>query len=149
MGCMVGYMLSWNTYGTWLQGDRRGWTKNGKVYGERGRLEDANLKAMKGRPVVLDREQREVVQAKIEEVAKRMGQRIYAIAVRSNHVHIVLENTEKAIARAAMQYKMETTLALQKRGLRGKVWARGYDKRFCFDDAAVRARVGYVEGHGE
>ena len=27
MSDMVGYMLTWTTYGTWLQGDERGWVK--------------------------------------------------------------------------------------------------------------------------
>jgi len=34
----VGYMITWTTYGTWLQGDERGYVKNGKVLRENKRL---------------------------------------------------------------------------------------------------------------
>jgi len=30
-----------------------------------------------------------------------------------------------------------------------RIWTKHYDKRFCFDDAAARARIGYVERHNE
>ena len=29
----LGYMVTWTTYGTWLQGDEQGYVKKGKVLG--------------------------------------------------------------------------------------------------------------------
>jgi len=31
MSKTLGYMLTWTTYGTWLQGDERGYVKDGQV----------------------------------------------------------------------------------------------------------------------
>jgi hypothetical protein len=28
----LGYMITWTTYGTWLQGDERGYVKNAKIH---------------------------------------------------------------------------------------------------------------------
>ncbi len=30
MASMIGYMLTWTTYGTWLRGDKRGYVKDGE-----------------------------------------------------------------------------------------------------------------------
>jgi hypothetical protein len=75
MAKTVGYMVTWTTYGTWLQGDRR----------------------------------------PIEETVRR--------------------------------YKNASTVALREKGLEGRVWTRGYDKRFCFDEASLEERIRYVQGH--
>ena len=29
---MIAYMLTWTTYGTWLQGDERGYGKDGETF---------------------------------------------------------------------------------------------------------------------
>jgi len=34
MAKTVGYMLTWTTYGTWLQGEKKGFVKDGEVMGE-------------------------------------------------------------------------------------------------------------------
>jgi len=39
MSEIIGYMLTWTTYGTWLQGDARGYVKNGKILSENKGLE--------------------------------------------------------------------------------------------------------------
>lgn len=47
----------------------------------------------------------------------------------------------------AARYKRATSQALREKGFKGKVWTRGYDKRFCFDEKSLRARVDYVKKH--
>jgi hypothetical protein len=36
---------------------------------------------------------------------------------------------------------------LKEIGLKGKIWARGYDKRFCFDQITLDKRIEYVQNH--
>ena len=31
MAGMIGFMATWTTYGTWLQGHKKGYVKNGKI----------------------------------------------------------------------------------------------------------------------
>jgi len=54
---------------------------------------------------------------------------------------------DKPIETAVARYKRAATKALRSKGITGKVWTKGYDKRFCFDQKALRERVKYVEGH--
>ncbi len=55
MGKTLGYMITWTTYGTWLQGDKRGYVKEGEISGENKRLREANLAAQRSKEVKLGR----------------------------------------------------------------------------------------------
>ncbi len=61
MGKMLGYMLTWTTYGTWLQGDERGWVKDGERLGANAGLKRSNEERMIQSAVRLNSEQKEVV----------------------------------------------------------------------------------------
>jgi len=69
--------------------------------------------------------------------------------VYSSHVHLVVGYVGKNIGRLVGRYKAAGRKALENDGLTGKVWTRGYDKRFCFDEKDLRARVAYVNRHNE
>ena len=43
MAKTLGYMVTWTTYGTWLQGDERGYVKNGKILSENPALKKVNI----------------------------------------------------------------------------------------------------------
>lgn len=47
MKVMIGYMVTWTTYGTWLQGDKRGYVKNGKILARNDKLKSANQRQQK------------------------------------------------------------------------------------------------------
>ena len=70
MGKTLGYMVTWTTYGTWLQGESKGYVKGGKVEGD-AELKKANEGNLKREPVRLTREQREIVRKAILEASKR------------------------------------------------------------------------------
>ena len=53
----------------------------------------------------------------------------------------------RPIEETVRRYKNASTVALREKGLEGKVWTRGYDKRFCFDEASLEERIRYVQGH--
>jgi len=42
MGKLIGYMVTWTTYGSWLQGDKRGYVKNGEILLAEKILEKSN-----------------------------------------------------------------------------------------------------------
>ena len=140
-------MLTWTMYGTWLQGNEKGFVKDSKVRGENIALKTDCEDKLKSSPVSLRRKEKEIVRKAILEAAKRFKQNIRAIVVCSNHVHIVCDYVEVPIGVLVSYYKNAGRKALQKSGYEGKVWTRGYDKRFCFDEKSFRARIKYVEGH--
>ena len=78
---MVGCMLTWTTYGTWLQGDRRGYVKNAEVLPADEDLYRANQKQMKFEPVRLSRKQRSIVRKTILGIAGKAEQKIPLTAV--------------------------------------------------------------------
>jgi REP element-mobilizing transposase RayT len=143
----VGYMLTWTTYGTWLQGEKKGYVKNGEVMGEKDRLKKDCEDKLKGPRVRLQGKEKKIVRKAILEAAKRFKQNIRAIEVCSNHVHIVCEYVDVPIGVLVGNYKNAGRKALQKCGHEGKVWTKGYDKRFCFDFKSLKNRIDYVERH--
>ena len=97
--------------------------------------------------VILSKAQQQMVKEAIIKEAQVQSQRIFALAVQPNHVHIVAEYVPQPISKIVAYYKKSARLALKDLGHKGKLWTRGYDKRFCFDEANLRQRIEYVEGH--
>lgn len=137
-------MLTWTTYGSWLQGDERGWVKNGRVLQPDIRLYLTNKQKLKSEPVKLKESQRRLVKEIIVAESKKINHRIYTLAVCSNHVHIVAEPCSESIPRIVKRYKRVGTYTLQKNGFNGKVWTKGYDKRYCFDVEDLENVINYV-----
>jgi REP element-mobilizing transposase RayT len=130
-----------------LQGEKKGFVKDGEVHGENIALKKSNTENMKQPPVRLGAREKEIVREAIIEAAKRFKQKIPAIAVYSNHVHIVCEYVDIPIDFVAGYYKNAGRVALRKRGFTGRVWTNGYDKRFCFNETELKARIKYVNKH--
>ncbi len=144
---MIAYMLTWTTYGTWLQGDKRGYVKDGKTYATNPGLYNSNRMALKHLPVYLSEDQRNLVKVQIIEEAERIGQKIYALTIQDRHVHLVAEKTNETIESAVHHYKRTATYVLRQNGFIGKVWTKGYDKRYCLNQGQLKARVEYVLRH--
>jgi len=147
MGKTWGYMVTWTTYGTWLQGDGRGYVRKGKVLGANAGLERANKRVLKGNAVKLRKAEREVAKNAILAEAERIGEKVVAALVWSSHVHVVIGGSGESIGKVVRQLKMATYHALREHGMNGRLWTRGYDKRFCFDEESLRNRIEYVRGH--
>ena len=142
-------MITWTTYGTWLQGDGRGYVKNGQTYDGNKALMQKNKKLQSQDMVKLSRNQQQVVRKAITREAGSQDQCIYALSVQSNHVHIVAEYTREPISKMVAYYKKSARLALKAAGHNGKLWTKGYDKRFCFDRTALEQRIKYVQNHNK
>ena len=117
-------MLTWTTYGTWLQGDKRGYVKNGIILSANQKLQAANRTSQKHPTVKLNTNLMLIVKNAIEKEAERIGQKIYAIAVCSNHVHLVLQKTTDKIENAIARYKNKSTYAVRVIGLDLKICTR-------------------------
>ena len=140
-------MVTWTTYGTWLQGDKRGYVKNGKILPQNDNLLRANKANQKYDTIKLSPRQKKVVHDAIIKESSIIGQKIFALAVCSNHVHLVLDYFPKPISDIVAYYKKAGRLALKEMGLTGKIWAKGYDKRFCYDEIILNRRIKYVKNH--
>ena len=147
MGKIIGYMITWTTYGTWLQGDKRGYVKDGKILRNNDALLQSNLKGLKNPATKCDSKHCAIVRRAILNKAQEIRQHIYAIAVCSNHVHIVAERTNESIEKVVSFYKNAARLALRSNGFNGRIWTKGFDKRFCFKQEELEKKINYVKDH--
>ena len=132
-----------------MQGDKRGYVKNGRILAQNGKLKSVNRRQQKYPKVKLNSEQKQIVENTITEEARRINHKIFAIAVCSNHVHIVASVSKESIEQTVHRYKYSATLALRKFGSEDKIWSRGFDKRFCFTDGELENKVRYGRGHND
>ena len=147
MSDIVGYMVTWTTYGTWLQGDRRGYVKNGVVLPENEKIETVNRELQKYDSIILTESEKETIRRVILDEAAAQGHKIHAIAVCTNHVHLIAEPCKLSIEEAVSRYKNKATMSLRKFGRPGRLWTKGFDKRFCFTPSELETRIRYVEKH--
>ena len=140
-------MITWTTYGTWLQGDNRGYVKNGKILPANPMLSDSNKQNLTKKPIKLSKTHRTIITKAIYEKAEQLKHKIYALAVSYNHVHIVIDNTPEPIGNIVKYYKMASQVALRKYGITGRLWTKGFDKRYCFDKQTLKSRIEYVNSH--
>lgn len=141
----LGYMLTWTTYGTWVQGDERRYVKDGETLPANRPLAIDNEEQLTKDAVILTVNQRKAIEAAIRAKANEIGQKLYAISVDSRHVHIVIDYTTTDTGLIVRYYKMAGQTALRKEGFSGRLWTKGFDKRFCFDEKSLYGRINYVK----
>jgi REP element-mobilizing transposase RayT len=147
MAKTLGYMITWTTYGSWLQGDKRGYVKEGKILPSSQPLANANKQNLSKEPVRLSDTHRQIVKDAILEKAKQLNQKMYALSVSCNHVHFVVGYIPMPMGLVVRHYKAVAQTALRKVGLAGRVWTKGFDKRYCFDEQTLKNRINYVKSH--
>ena len=147
MGKTLGYMVTFTTYGTWLQGDKRRFVKDGKILEPSKGLEQANKESQSSDKIILNKKQCEKVKNAILKEAARIREKILAILVWNKHTHIVIEGGGKPIDFVVNRLKTAAYYALKEQDFEGKMWTRGYDRRFCFNERELKARIEYVSKH--
>ena len=149
MAKTLGYLITWTTYGTWLQGDRRRYVKDGTICPANENLLQANRDLQIQDTIKLSKTHQDMVRDAIVKEASLQKQRIYALSVQSNHIHIVAEYIPQPIDKLVAYYKNAARIALKAIGHTGKLWTKGYDKRFCFDKQTLEQKIRYVQNHNK
>jgi hypothetical protein len=75
MAKTFGYMITFTTYGTWLQGSDKGFVTAGEVRGENIAIKKDCEKKLEKKIVRLGRREKEIVRDAIIEAAKRFQKR--------------------------------------------------------------------------
>jgi len=146
---MIGFMATWTTYGTWLQGNKKGYVKNGTILEANVELEKSNKELLKHDQIKIPKGLREIVKNAILKEAEEIGQKVYAIAICSNHVHIVVESIGMRCGYSVGRFKRAATKALRKFGFADIVWTKGFDKRYCYHQHELEMKIKYVRKHEE
>lgn len=145
MDPVLAVMHTFNTYGTWLRGDARGWVDKGMVFPPNPELEQMDSGRMRHPPFLFPPEVRmDVGEMMGRSFMKRMGGRFHALTVGRWHVHAVVSGCGTNWAEQVKCMKDAVRWGLR---VARPIWGGGYDKRFCFTAQAVTARVDYVRRH--
>ena len=155
----LGYLITFRTYGTWLHGDERGSMdrREYNVYGEMkiapnalARSRDRNL--MKSPPFEMDAAARSVVKEAIREVCAFRNYGLFALNVRTNHVHLVVSACW-APGFMMNAFKSYATRRLRNEGAVSgnvRIWSRHGSTRYLWCDEHVAVAVEYViNGQGD
>jgi len=139
--------VTWTTYGSWLPGDERRYVANGQILAPDSKILERNKKRLKSSAVKLSKEEIKLVQQVILSEAKKIAHEILALAVCTNHVHLAARANDKLIEDIVGRYKSLTTSSLWELGRKGRIWTKGYDKRFCFSEEDLILKIHYVNKH--
>ena len=152
------YFITFRTYGSWLRGDRRGWTDRRNNVPDTPHLEpdDAlagkDLQRLKHPPVTLSSVARRVVEEAVRDECAHHGWPLLALNVLATHVHLVAESDRKP------EYVMTTLKAAATGRMRAagifdpdtKVWARHGSTVYLWSEYSVADACDYVlfrQGH--
>ena len=142
-------MLTWTAYGNWLQGDRRKYAENGQILDLNPSLENKNKENMRFTKVSLTTTQREIIKKAIYEESVELNQKIYTVAIRESHIHLVAECNFISAGSAVSHYKNVARLAVENNGFVGRLWTKGFSVRYCFDKDQLNTIIRYVNNHNK
>jgi REP element-mobilizing transposase RayT len=155
----LAYLITFRCHGTWLHGDERGSVdrfhnryKSPYIQPNKNwRLHNAtNLKT---EPVTLDNPQRQSVQVAIQETCAIRKWHLYALNVRTNHVHTVVSIGRLKPERALSAFKANATRQMREDGgwdFDHSPWVEKGSKRCLWNERSVARAIDYVlNGQGD
>ena len=87
----IAFFITWTVYGTYLQGDIRGWRRRRRgVQPPQPRLAEWRRARLRHNVVLLSPSQRLVVEQECRRHCNHRAWRLWAVNARTNHVHIVV-----------------------------------------------------------
>jgi REP element-mobilizing transposase RayT len=148
----LGYLITFRTHATWLEGDDRGSTlRTQNVPGTPTRrphegLRRAAERRLTATPVAFGAAERRLIHRTIEEVCSFRGWTALAIDVRTEHVHVVVSGV------GPPEHMMVSLKAWSTRRLReaklvppdAPVWSRHGSTRYLWQQRALEAACAYV-----
>ncbi len=157
------WFLTWRTYGTWLPGDERGFV--GAVVEANGDrvirnasgtpqeapssgLRDHAQSVMRGTPILLESGHAAELFAQFRETATVRGWTLLALAVLTNHIHVVVRvegDPEGAdVLRDFKSYASRRLNEVYCKPGNGSWWSESGSRRVLRDESNVVAAVRYV-----
>ena len=144
---------TFRTYGTWLHGDERGSVDrhNNKYRAPRiepnEHLKRISENRLKYEPVLLNARRRASVEKAIFDTCRKRGWEIYALAVRTNHAHIVTTGGRSNPDRGLTAFKANATRQMRQDGcwpFDHKPWAEKGSKRRLWNEKHIGDASDYV-----
>jgi REP element-mobilizing transposase RayT len=149
----LAFLITFRCYGTWLHGDERGSVgrRGSNIFGEAKIkpsiiLTQIDADYLTGPAIKLGAAERRIVEGAIREVCLVRGYNLFALNVRTNHAHLVVNNGGK-VERMMDSFKAYSTKALRaanRIGVDTKPWARHGSTRYLWTEKHIQDAVEYV-----
>ncbi|HTH50741.1 MAG TPA: transposase [Pyrinomonadaceae bacterium] len=152
----VGFLITFRTRGTWLHGDKRGSTsRHHNIYGTPKLQHDSkwlttNTGRLKGDPVILTARQRSCVRKAILETCAIREWKLFALNIRTNHVHIVVWAPDKKPELVLNAFKANATRVMRERRQWDpdhSPWSDKGSNRYLWTLESRATAVNYVANH--
>ncbi len=149
----LAYLITFRGHGTWLHGDKRGSVDRFHNRYESPRLprnekwREYNRQELRYPPVKLSSSQRQVVEAGIRETCQIRKWDLWAINVRTNHIHAVVSAKSEPDA-VLTAFKANATRKLREAGYwhrSGSPWAERGSKKYLWTEQEINDAVAYLE----
>jgi REP element-mobilizing transposase RayT len=149
----LAYLITFRCYGTWLHGDERGsidrfHNRYKSPYIEPNeRWRRHNVQVLQSEPAVLDALRRQAVDRAIRETCSFGKWYLYALQVRTNHIHAVVSIGSILPERALTAFKANATRQMRQDGCwqqNSSPWAERGSKRYLWNEQSVAKAIEYV-----
>ncbi len=144
----LAYFITWTVYGTFLQGDERGWRKWGKGYQPtQPRLAEWRRDRLKHSIELLSDPERELVDKEVYRLSEYRGWKCWATMARTNHVHVVVTANDRKGSVVRDQCKANATRVLRGHSTRfvGRpVWSELGDWQCINTEEELEIVIAYV-----
>ena len=149
----LGYLLTFRSYGTWLHGDEHGSVDRfHRIYGtpklpRSGERQKYERRLMKQKPLTLDSRQRAAVEFGIRETCTYRKWSLWALNVRTNHIHgVIYANCKPEAILSAL--KANATRSMRESGCWNSElspWAYGGSKKYLWTEKELADAIAYVQ----
>ncbi len=148
----LAYLITFRSYGTWLHGDKRGAVDRAHNRYDMPRIpanqswQEYNEHLLKRSPVKLNLRKRAAVEEAVRETCLTRNWTLWAINVRSNHVHAIVTASCRP-DQVLNAFKANATRRLRKVGCCGdneKPWVRGGSKKYLWTENQLNNAIAYV-----
>ena len=144
----IAFFVTWTVYGTFLQGDERGWRRRRKgSQSPQPKLATWRRERLKHPIRLLDDSQQSDIETEIERLAAYRGWHIRTKSARTNHVHVVVTASEYAGSKVRDQLKANCTRVWRascRQLVDRPVWTTGGDCQCIYTEDDLEQVVIYV-----
>ena len=155
----LAFLITFRSYGTWLHGDERGSVNRFRNQYKSARLPpeekwlQINTQRLNQEIVVLDAAQRQCVETTARETCEIRKWHLFAINVRTNHVHAVVSIGEKKPEIALNAFKANATRRMRESGCWQNTvspWSDKGSQRYLWNEESIARAIDYViNGQGD
>lgn len=136
-------MITTTSYGTWLPGDARGYVEHGRLLPESPLLNAHAKSLLTSEPVFFSTTEQDLMFESLCQSSQKYHYQLFAVSVDSWHLHWLINHHQDPVSTMVGRLKN----AMRQKLNRGRIWTKGYNKRYCYSEDDVYSRMAYIQRH--